>query len=633
MPLSRLPGVRRVRFGTFELDLESGDLRKAGAPIRLRGQPVQILATLIQRPGELVTREELRQQLWPADTFVDFEHGLNTAMKRLRAALGDDAEAPRFVETLPRRGYRFIAPVDLAREVARPTPETSGPRRTRPGSPAIAAMLAMAALVALSAAAVWISRTPQPPSRPGAKPITSLAVLPLQNLSSNPDEDYFADGLTDALITSLAKIGSLKVISRTSAMAFKGARKPLPDIARNLGVDAIVEGTVQHAGDRVRITAQLIHAASDTHLWSEAYERDLREVLVLQAEVARAIAQEIGATLTAFERTTGSAPRRVDPEAHEAYLKGRFHLLDVGTEEALGKSLEFFNRAIARDPKYAPAYAGLAHAYLFLSSYGTDAVPPHETIPKARAAATRALELDQELAAAHAVVGSLHAEYDWDWAGAEQAFARAMALDPSDSAARVWYGQLLSRMGRHTEAVKELQRAREQDPLSPFVTANLANAHLLAGDPGRALEQARAILDTHPDFVVAHWIMADAYTVQRRYDEALPAMERVLKLAGGSASAQAGYAHLSAIAGRRDLARQTLRELEEKARSRYVSPYLLAHVAAGLDDRARAFQWLEQARMERASGLAWILVDPTWDGMRDDPRYLELLRRMGIGPR
>ena len=400
---------RFVTFGPFEADLQSGDLRKQGFKVRLRGRPFDILALLLERPGEVVSREELRERLWTADTFVDFDHGLNTSVNRLREALGDTADNPRFVETLPRRGYRFVAPVEwrsgrgLLESPAPVDPPSATDASPTEGVATAAAEpsskigrqrlgLAFAAglLLAALGLAVWLIKDRTRAARSSDQP--RVAVLPFLNVSGEPSQDYFADGMTDALIAELAQLDGLRVISRTSVMSYKGTRVSLPQIARDLGVDAVVEGSALQSGDRVRVTAQLIDAASDRHLWARNYEQEAKDVIALQRELALAIAQGVRATLTPGEQKRLAARPSVDPRAYEAYLRGRFHWESM-TSSGLKGAIEQYERAIALDPSYAPAYAGLAESYWIMGSAGYEVAPQGETAPQARAAARRALEL------------------------------------------------------------------------------------------------------------------------------------------------------------------------------------------------------------------------------------------------
>ena len=413
---------RHLRFSVFEVDLRTEELRKQGLKVKLHGQPFQVLAMLLERPGELVTREEIREKLWPGNTFIDFEHSVNNSIRRLREALGDDPAAPRFIETLPRHGYRFIAPVEGGAIQELPLP-TTGPRAVRE-SPlgrhwdiAVASGL-VAGLVAVLFAFNVAGLRDRVVTSVGARravplpKIESIAVLPLENLSGDPSQEYFADGMTDELITELGKVSALRVISRNSVMLYKGKRKPTPEIARELNVDAVVEGAVMRSGERVRITAQLIQARTDRHLWAESYERDLRDILALQSEVARAIAEEIRIKSTPQERARMASRGSVDPEAYDACMKGQ-RAMDPRTYDI---AIKYFQQAIEKEPNFAMAYAGLAGAY---SELGNDElISPQESYPKAKAAAMKALEIDDTLVAPHLTLGWAKLRFDWDWTGA-----------------------------------------------------------------------------------------------------------------------------------------------------------------------------------------------------------------------
>jgi eukaryotic-like serine/threonine-protein kinase len=459
---------------------------------------------------------------------------------------------------------------------------------------------------------------------PGPSRIRSLAVLPLVHLSGDPEQEYFADGMTEALITDLAQIGDLRVVSRTSAMQFKGARKPLPEIARSLQVDAIVEGTVARHGDRVRITAQLIEAATDRHLWARSYERDLRDVLALQGEVAAAIAGEIRVRIEPRVQERLARERRVEPRAFEAYLRGRYHW-NRRTGEGIRRGIVYFQEAIERDPLYAPAYAGLAQAYDTLGSYNF--IPPGEAFSLARDAVARALELDDSLPEAHVALGGVLQSHLWDWAGAEAAFRRALELDPSHAGAHHWYSDFLSAMGRAGESVATARRAAELDPLNLAINMTLGAAYFYARRYEEAMEQQRKTLDLDPAFAPAHRSMGGALEQLGRYDEAIEEYRKGAALSH-DLSASSLLAHAYAVSGRRDEALRLLRELEEAARDRYVSPYSLAAVHAGLGDVDRAFEMLDRAHDSKDRGMSWIFVAPRLDPLRADPRFTDLLRRM-----
>src|ERR1017187_1961716 len=441
----------RVRFGVFELDLRTGELRKSGILLHLPPQPSKVLALLVSRPAQLVTREEIRNQIWGNDTVVDFEHGLNFAIKKIRDTLGDDPETPRYIETLPRRGHRFIAPVETAS--ASGAHPDAGARVTLTGATPRAAFLRKrwtvattagvfvglaATLVGLNVAGLRDQLLKANPRRSAVRPrIESVAVLPFENLSGDPAQEYFADGMTEELVTNLGEISALRVISRTSVMRFKGSRKPLPEIARELGVDAIVEGTVARSGNHVRITANLLHAPTDRHLWAGSYDSELEDVLVLQDKVARSVAGAVRIKLMSPEQIHHAGPRRVNPEAYQAYLKGRYYT-SQWTEEGFKKASASFREAIDLDPTYAPAYEGLAGVYSSLATWGLQ--PSTEAYPLAKAAALKALELDAGLAEAHAALGQIKLAFDWDWSGAEQELKRAIVLNLNSSTAHFCYG-------------------------------------------------------------------------------------------------------------------------------------------------------------------------------------------------
>jgi TolB-like protein/DNA-binding winged helix-turn-helix (wHTH) protein len=446
------PTASAFQFGVFELDLKAGELRKQGIKVKLQEQPFQVLATLLEHAGEVVTKDELQQQIWAADTFVDFDHGLHSAITRLREALGDSSESPRFIETIPRRGYRFVAPLKL---IGSPTESGVADGKDRLwtfGGSVLAGLLGGALLLGavltlnLGGARRWLWRESNPAIR-------SLAVLPLENLSGDPAEDYFADGMTDALIADLSKISALRVISRTSAMQYKGTKKRLPQIARELNVDGVVEGSVMRSGNRVRITAQLLQAGTDQHLWAEAYERDLGDVLKLQGEVAQTIAQQVRIQLTPQQKAQFGSALGVSPEAYEAYLRGRY-FWNQRTEEGLGKSVGLFRHAIDIDPNFPLPYAGLADSYLLLGDFGF--LAPDEAYPKAKAEALKALRLDDHLAEGHAALAMVALEYDWDWVNAEREFRLAIEANPSYATGHQWYAEYLTTLGRSEEAINQV---------------------------------------------------------------------------------------------------------------------------------------------------------------------------------
>src|SRR5215471_14136673 len=467
-------------FDTFMLDVRTGELTNDGERIPIREQSLQLLLALLERPGELVTREELMGRLWPPGTFVDSDRGLNKAMKHLREALGDSADRPHFIETFPRRGYRLLVPVthnDQAKNEAVPA---SSPRRSpRPYWMAALAIVGLGIVVSLSVRYARTRLTTRPQS---VSQISALAVIPLENLSHDPEQEYFADGMTDELITNLAKISQARIVSRTSVMHYKGSRKTLKEIAQELNVDAVVEGTVQRSGNRVRITAQLIQASTDSHLWAESYEQDLSGILDLQRNVATDIARQVNIIVRPV-RSTGP----VDPVAYVAYLKGRYNFYKY-TCEGWQKSIEYFNESIQRDPGFVPAHVGLAASYI--AGVGWEAFPPAE-MRKGVAEAHRALELDDHLAGTHFVMAAAHT-VEWRWQDAESEFRKGLALDPNDALGRQWYSNYLLTLGRFEEAINQQERARAVDPFSPIINANLAKAYYYARQFDRAITQSQA---------------------------------------------------------------------------------------------------------------------------------------------
>ena len=633
----QLPGQSRrvIRFGAFQVDLSSGELKKHGISIRLQDQPFQILVMLLERPSEVVTREELRRKLWPSDTFVDFDKGLNSAILRLRGALGDSAEKPRFVETLPRRGYRFIAQADGAEPAGAPT--VSAPDVAAPAAPVPATkrrpfgwtFLVAGALVILAAAFVltnvggWRQRLwrTSAPAR-----IRSIAVLPLENLTGDPSQEYFVDGMTDALITDLAQISALQVTSRTSVLRYKGEKKPLPAIARELGVDAVVEGTVARSGNRVRIDAQLVHAATDRHLWAHSYERDLSDVIALQSEMAHAIVTEIQAKLTPQEQARLAKTQRVEPAAYEAYLKGRFLLSRSSVEEA-NKALQYFQQALAINTNYAQAYSGLSDSYTTLALFSG---PKPEAWQKARAAATRALELDDSLAEAHRSLASVRLSYDWDVAGSENELQRALQLSPSDAGTYRQYGRLLRYTGRLNEAMAMTKRAQELDPLSPAVAVNVAGQYYFARRYDQAIEQARKAIELDPTFVQAHRWLGYAYEAEGKFPEAIAEFKLAVKLSPGNLSYLGILGRGYAVAGNRREARRTIAKLRELSKTRYVEPLQYALIYGALGESDQAFARLEKAFDERNGNLLALSVAPWFDPLRSDPRFADLLRRVEL---
>ena len=543
------PPARVLRFDIFELDIQAGELRKGGVKLRLQGQPLQVLETLLRRAGDVVTREELRAEIWTADTFVDFDHSLHNAISRIREALGDSAETPRYIETVPRRGYRFIAPVE-SQASAPPGSNvipagTSSSGATPAGTQvvsrtcagrvkvlALTVVVAIALLVGLSLSSVRerLLGRPSPPR------IESLAVLPLLNLSGNPDQDYFADGMTEALIADLGKIGSLRVISRTSVMQYKGTKKPLPDIARELNVDAFIEGTVTRSGNHLRITANLLRASPEKLLWAESYESEVGDILTLQGQVAQAVARKIQVKLTPVEQKMLGNTRSVNTNAHDDYLKGRY-LCNKETRARLDKAIQYFQQAIEEAPNDPLPYAGLADCYVFLGWAGdvfAGDLSPKETMLKARDAALKALQLDEGLAEAHTSLADVELIFNWNWSGAEREFKRAIELNPNYSPAHACYAHYLVVMGRFDEATAETRRSLELDPFSIFTIDFAQWVFLLVRRYDLTVEQTRKSLELAPEFPWAHYNLGQVYELTGRVSEAVQEFMKAEELFGMS---------------------------------------------------------------------------------------------------
>jgi TolB-like protein/Tfp pilus assembly protein PilF len=562
-----------VRFGVFEVDLEAGELRKQGQKIKLQNQPFQLLQMLLEHPGEIVSREALRQRIWPVDTFVDFDQGLSNAVKRLRESLCDSVESPRFVETIPGRGYRFIASVG-----------------TPPGQ------------------------------------IKSLAVLPLEDLSHHPEEEYFADGLTEALITNLAKISALHVVSRTSAMQYKGVRKSLREVARDLGADGIVEGTVLRSGERVRISAQLVNASTDTHIWAESYDRDLRDILALQSEVAGTIAREIQVTLTPQEKAQLRQTRTVDPEAYEAFLKGRYYW-NKRTPAAVKKGMEYFQRAIEKDPTYASAYVSLADSAAVTGFWGF--VSPEEGFGKAASIAKKALEFE-DTAEAHAARGWALLHYEFDFPACEREFQHSIELNPGYANGAQWYAMYLTLMGRTRKGIAEVKRALRLDPLSLIINATFGWICYVMREYEESLDQLQKTIELDPNFPPSRYITGMVCEKMGMYERGIDELQEALRLSGDAPAYVAQLGSMYAYAGQVEAAMKIAEDLQELSQRRYVMPYYLAMIYTGLCRRDEAFYWLERAYEEHAAWAPFTKTDPRLDGLHSDPRFDNLLRRMGF---
>lgn len=578
-------GPRAYRFGDFTLDLEAHRLASQGRDIPLQPKVFETLRCLLEGHGRLISKRDLHDRVW-GDVAVS-DGAIVRCIAELRKALGDAATESQYLETVPRLGYRFIGRVEAV---------SSAPRA-------------------------------QAVAGPARHPVRSLVVLPFVNVSEEPGQEYFADGFTDLLTADLGRVAALRVISRTSAMSYRATTKPLPAIAAELGVDTAIEGSVLRAGGRVRITVQLIEAPTDHHLWAHSYERDLHDILRLQREVARDITAAIHVALSADESRRLGASRAVDPEAHEAYLKG-CHFWHKRTQEDVGRSLVCFQQAIERDPLYAPPYAGLAQAAGLAGFFGY--APPAEAFAQMKAQATAARRLDPTLAEAHACLAAVDLFYEWNWRAAEEGFRTALDQNPSHSVTREWYGWCLFALGRPDDALAEIQRAREMDPLSVRAHAAVAMALYFLRQHDRAIEFLQRAVELDSHFADAHCGLGLNYQQQAQWERSFAEFDRALALSGRSAEDVASLGFASAVAGRTAEARALLAELEALTTRRYVPPVYVAAIHAGLGNTEEACDWLERGLAERSSWLVFLRVDPWWDSLRASPRFDWILQQMSL---
>jgi TolB-like protein/Tfp pilus assembly protein PilF len=570
-----------LRFGPFEFEAQNGVLHKAGKRVQLQPQPAKILALLVSRPAQVITREELQEEVWGQRTFVDFEHSLNFSVRQIRAALHDNAGRPRFIETLPRRGYRFIAAVEHVLPNAADT-------------------------------------------------IRSLAVLPLENLSQEPEQEYFADGTTDELITELAKIGALRVISRTSVQQYKRARKPLSQIARKLNVDAVVEGTVTRSGNRVRITAQLIDARREQHLWAESYERDLGDALRLQVEVAQAIANQVHVRLTEEEQSRLRSVRRIDPAAYECYLRGRY-FWNKRTEENLVKAKEYFEQAIEKEPDYALAYSGLADTY-FYRGYTFGRMVPKDAMPKAKAVALQALELDGMLAESHTSLAMVRFFFDWDWSGAEAEFKTALKLNPNYATAHHAYAALLAATGQKPEAIAASKRALEIDPLSIPINNMVGMMLAFAHRWDEAIEQYGKTIEMDPTVWLPHWNLGLALEEMEKHRDAIEEYLKASAFSGTSTEALAELRKAYEACGLRGFRQKQLEIDLARWKGWHLDTFHIAAHYARLNEIDDALAWLERAYEARSGGMVWMNLYPYFKNLYLHPRFQDMVRRVGLPP-
>jgi len=615
-------GSQEIQFGEYALDLRTGELRRNGNLVKLQPQPAKVLTILASRAGEIVTRSELTDQVWGAETYVDFEHGLNYAIRQIRSVLEDDPESPRFLETIPKRGYRFIAEI-----LSQPSRGSIEPPSVQPDLPSVSRnnLLSQGALylglvVALAAIVItWYLRS-RPSGAPGSGRIHSLAVLPLRNLSNDPEQEYFSDGMTDELITNLAKFGDLRVISHTSVEHYKGTKKTLTQIATELGVDAIIEGTVMRSSDRVRITAQLIDGSSDKHLWADSYERELRDVFSLQDEVALRIAAEVGANLSGRER--GQTGIRVaSPAAHEAYLRGNFYWNQL-TCKGFRQGVDNFQRAISLDPRFAPAYVGLAESYFTLADWGcsSDAT----LVVKSRDAALKAVELDPNSGEAHAWLGKLAFFYGWDFPEAEKELKRAIELSPNYAEAHTIYAVFLVTTGKRDVGLAEMKRAHDIDPISQLTNVVAIFVSYLAHEYDAALDQGEKTVALYPSSAVGYNWLGSVYEAKGAYDKAAYAYLKSKELGGAPSTELTAFRTAYQDSGMRGFWRKEL----EAAQERSENPCWIARIYAHLGDKEHTLEFQERSVRQHCSGPHTVVADPVYDIVRNDPGFREVLARI-----
>jgi TolB-like protein/DNA-binding winged helix-turn-helix (wHTH) protein len=642
-----------IQIEDVEIDLDRFEVRRGGRRVHLEKQPFDLLVLLVRRSGNLVPRKEIAESLWDSNVFVETDRSINNAIRKIRLALGDDPEHPHFIETVPGRGYRFIASVSLSRDsesestpaqtvshdgngdpnsasgmelgqkpislsgLASVTPVATPQKRWQ-----IAGGLTLIGAIVLAMTFVLVKSKDRLPFTAKTH-IDSLAVLPLANLSEDAEQDYFADGMTDELITDLAQLGKLRVISRTSVLRYKKIQLSLPEIARELNVDGVVEGSVLRSGDRVRISAQLLDARADRHIWAHSYEGQLRDVLTVQREVAHEIAQQIRFSVIG-EQKHEAPVRPLVPEAHDAYLQGRYHA-NKQTQKEIETALQYYRTALAKDPDYAPAYAAMAECYDYLALYYWK---PRDALPQAKAAALKAVELDDSLADGHAVLGIVYLEFDFDWPAAEREIRRALELNPS-SDAHLYYAEYLASLGRSDEALVEIERARSVDPFSLRVMSEGVFWEFIAHKYDLAIEAGRAALASEPNDAPLYSYLALVYATQKRYAEALELAQTARRM-DDSPFIAAMVAYTYAAAGRRADAERMLSDISEKIKEQYSCSYEVGAAYTALGEASQAFHWLDKAYEERSTCMPALKQDPRFDSLHSDLRFQTLVRRVGF---
>src|SRR5215469_2884689 len=570
-----------VRFGAYELDPQAGQLCRDGVRIRLQEQPLQLLRLLLDQPGKIITREELRQKIWPSDTFVDFDHGINNAIKRLRETLGDTAETPRFVETLPRRGYRFIAAVDDKSAC----------------------------------------------TRIGSSAIDSIVVLPFETASSDPDTDYLAVGIPGSITHSLSQIPNLRVISwKSAARVEEGVADPL-GIGRKLGVRVVLTGRIWQRASKLRLHVDLLEAENGEEIWGDQYDSDLTELFLVQDSIAREVSRKLRLKMTGETEHRLVKRYTANIEAYQLYVRAR-RWCEKRSSEGFKRGIEYLRQAIEIDPNYAAAYAELAQCLAVPCYYGS--VDPNEAYPKARAAALRALELDPDLAEAHAVLGLILQTYDWNWTAAEKEYKRAIELNPNYPISHYHYSYFLAELGRYSEAIHEATEALSRDPVSATLNAALGFVLLLARQYERCIRQAQTAIEVDPDMTLSYVILGTAYAQTGQLSEAITHYEKGIKRGGMLAYQKAFIGWVQAQSGETAKAWKMLHELEQMALTSYVPSMAYAFVYGALGEDHKAIEKLEKACEDRETNLVFLRTWPYLDALRDDPRFQEIEYRVGL---
>jgi TolB-like protein/DNA-binding winged helix-turn-helix (wHTH) protein/TolA-binding protein len=627
------PGAETtVRFAGFELNLKTGELRQDGVAIRLQPQPTLILTLLVSRPGSLVTREEIQQRVWGTETFIDFDTGLNSAIRQIRHALKDDTEAPRFIETVPRRGYRFLAPLEkiendgrepavqpLATPYRSDTIHAAKPRAWRHAKWLLAGGVMLASLLVI-VIWPWLSR-----GRGDA--IDSVAVLPFVNASTDPDAEYLSDGIPETLIGQLSQIPRLKVMARSTVFRYKGANVDPQKVGRELNVRAVLTGRVLQRGEMLTISMELMDVRDGSQLWGKQYNRKLADTLAVQEDIAREVTDKLRLRLASVEEKRLTAHVTENVEAYQLYLKGRYHW-NKRTPDGIQKAIESFQQAIEKDPGYALAYAGLADCY----HVPANPLPPRKKMPLAKAASMKALQLDDTLVEAHTSLARVLFVYEWDWPAAEKEFKRAIELNSRYAPAHQWYGGYLTATGRFREADAEKKRALELEPLSLVINFEVGLASYFSRNYNQAIDQFQKTLELDSNFPPPHTFLAAAYEQKGMLKEATTAFQKAITITQGPARTQAtaGLGYVYAVSGRKAEARKILAELQSLSEHRYVPATDTALIYAGLGDKDKAFAWLDKAYEEHSFSLSNLKVEPRFDPLRSDPRFADLLRSIGF---